>query len=228
MSRLEPSHCSCSICTQIRNERPKLYRYFDSFRCLRACLHCLPQREFIMERTFASLESTARISTITFRDADIVNKHCSKHDVMIKPTRPHLTRLQNEELRQRVRSANQRWTRMSILPANLIDFTFQNKDLIPLCTLCYDDLSALIFNLCHGCIANLVHFKEELRSTDSFKSTVNEATEAMPIHPSYSTCARRQSNSRPPTMNGLQQKPFSRSLSLTHVPVHGGSSSRNR
>ena len=209
MSRLEPSYCSCSTCTQIRNEQPKHHRYFNSFRCLLACSHCLPQREFIMERTFASLESNARISTITFRDTDVTNKHCSKHDVMIKPTRPHLTRLQNEELRQRVKSANQRWTRMSILPANLIDFTFQNKDLIPLCALCYDNLSALIFNLCHGCIANLVHFKEEFRPTDSSKSTVNEETKLVPIHPSYSTCARRERNPRPSIMKDLQQKSLS-------------------
>ena len=66
-------------------------------------LACLSKRKLIIEnqQTFSSLNDT-KIPTITFRDIDITNKHCSKHDVMVKASRPHLSKIKNEELRQRV------------------------------------------------------------------------------------------------------------------------------
>jgi hypothetical protein len=107
------------------------------------------------------------MSTITFRDTDITNKHCSKHDVLVKATRPNFSRIKNEEVRQRVKEANQRWTRMSILPTNLIDFIFQNKDLIPLCNTCYENLSPTTFNLCYTCITTLIHYHQQLNVLQS-------------------------------------------------------------
>jgi hypothetical protein len=102
------------------------------------------------------------MSTITFRYTDINNKHCSKHDVLVKATRPNFSRIKNEEVRQRVKEANQRWTRMSILPTNLIDFILQNKDLIPLCSDCYENLSPTTFNLCYTCITTLINYHQQL------------------------------------------------------------------
>ena len=49
---------------------------------------------------------------------------------------------------------------MSILPANLIDFIFLNKDFIPLCTICYENLSLSTFNLCHPCITTLINYQQ--------------------------------------------------------------------
>ncbi len=153
MSRTITSYCSCSTCTQIRNEQPKHYRYINYLRDLFTCSFCLPKRKLMME---------SRMSTITFRDTDITNKHCSKHDVLVKATRPNFSRIKNEEVRQRVKEANQRWIRMSILPTNLIDFIFENKDLIPLCSICYENLSPTTFNLCYTCITTLIHYHQQL------------------------------------------------------------------
>jgi len=161
-------YCSCSTCTQLRNEQPKHYRYLNAFRSFLTCLCCLSKRKLIIEnqQTFSSINDT-KLSTITFREIDITNKHCSKHDVMIKASRPHFSKMKNEELRQRVKEANQRWTRMSILPANLLDFIFKNKDFIPLCTICYDNLSPLTFNICHTCITTSINYQQQLNISRS-------------------------------------------------------------
>jgi hypothetical protein len=75
--------------------------------------------------------------------------------------------MKNEELRQRVKEANQRWTRMTILPAHLLDFIFKNKDFIPLCTICYDNLSPLTFNICHTCITTSINYQQQLNVSRS-------------------------------------------------------------
>ncbi len=152
MSRTITYYCSCSTCTQIRNEQPKHYRYINFIRYFFKCSCFLPKRKLMIENP----------STITFREIDITNKHCSKHDVMVKAPRPHLSKMQNEELRQRVKEANQRWTRMSILPTNLIDFIFQNKDLLPICRICYENLSPTTFNLCYRCITILINYQQQI------------------------------------------------------------------
>ncbi|CAF0728434.1 unnamed protein product [Rotaria sp. Silwood1] len=177
MSRTKSYYCSCSTCTQIRNEQPKHYRYMNLFRSLLACTCYSSKRKLIIEKqqTFSSLNNP-RISTITFRDIDITNKHCSKHEVMVKASRPYFSKIKNQELRQRVKDANQRWTRMSTLPANFIDFIFKNKDFIPLCTICYENLSLLEFNLCHTCIRTLIHYQQtniSLLTIDNDKNTVS-------------------------------------------------------
>jgi hypothetical protein len=160
MSTTIEYYCSCSTCTQVRNEQPKHYRYLNSFRYFLTCSSCVPKTKLPIEnsQTFSSLNNS-RTSTITFRNTDITNKHCSKHDVLIKASRPNFSKNKTEQLRQRVKDANQRWTRMSILPSNLIDFIFKNKDFIPLCTICYENLSLSIFNLCHTCITTLINYQ---------------------------------------------------------------------
>ena len=115
------------------------------------CSFCFPRRPIILQTP----------STITFRDTDITNKHCSKHDVMVKATRPNFSSMRNEELRQRVKDANQRWIRMSILPVYLIDFLMENQSFIPLCSKCDENLSSTIFNLCFICIRNLIDYHEQ-------------------------------------------------------------------
>lgn len=157
MSRTITFYCSCSTCTQIRHEQPKYYRYFNHLRYLFTCSSCLPQRQIIFETP----STFSRISTITFRDTDITNKHCSKHDVMIKATRPNFSSMKNEELRQRVKDANQRWTRMSILPLYLIDFLLEYQSYLPLCSQCDEQLSSSMFNLCLTCIRNLINSHEQ-------------------------------------------------------------------
>ncbi|CAF1312309.1 unnamed protein product [Rotaria sordida] len=180
MSRIKSYYCSCSTCTQIRNEQPKHYRYINLFRYLFTCTCCSSKRKLIIEKQqkFSSLNNS-RISTITFRDIDITNKHCSKHDVMIKASRPYFSKIKNQELRQRVKDANHRWTRMSILPANLIDFIFKNKDFIPLCTICYENLSLLEFNLCHRCINTLINYQP----TNILQSTIENDKNTLTITP---------------------------------------------
>lgn len=115
------------------------------------CSFCFPRRPIFLPTP----------STITFRDMDITNKHCSKHDVLVKATRPNMTSMRNDELRQRVKDANQRWTRMSILPIYLIDFLMENQPFIPLCSKCDENLSSTIFNLCLTCIRNLIDYHEQ-------------------------------------------------------------------
>lgn len=182
MSRSKSFYCSCSTCTQVRNEEPKHYRYLHSLREFFTCSLCVPRRAILSDTTFHSLTTDRRLSTITFRDIDITHKHCSKHEVMIKASRPHLSKIQNEEIRQRVREANQCWTRMSILPGYLIEYIFNQKDFLPLCSMCYENLSRLKFSLCHRCLRRILHYSERLQpsvtsrsisfaQTDSFAST---------------------------------------------------------
>jgi len=170
MSRTITYYCSCSTCTQIRNEQPKHYRYINSIRYLLTCSFCLPKRKLIIENS----PTFSRISTITFRDIDITNKHCSKHDVMAKASRPYLSKIKNKEVRQRVKDANQRWTRMTNLPTNFLDFIFKNKDFIPLCTICYENLSPTTFNLCYTCITTLINYQQQLNTLEIISNTNNE------------------------------------------------------
>ncbi len=167
MSRTITYYCSCSTCTQIRNEQPKHYRYINSIRYLLTCSFCLPKRKLIIENS----PTFSRISTITFRDIDITNKHCSKHDVMAKASRPYLSKIKNKEVRQRVKDANQRWTRMTNLPTNFLDFIFKNKDFIPLCTICYENLSPTTFNLCYTCITTLSNYQQQLNTLEIIPNT---------------------------------------------------------
>ena len=182
MSRPKTFYCSCSTCTQVRNEEPKHYRYLYSLREFFSCSLCVPRRRILSEPALQPLSTDRRLSTITFRDVDITHKHCSKHEVMVKATRPHLSKYQNEEIRQRVREANQCWTRMSILPVYLIEYIFEQKDFLPLCSMCYGNLSTLKFNLCHRCLRRILHYSQRIEysvtsrslsiaQTDSFTST---------------------------------------------------------
>lgn len=177
MSTLQRSYCSCPTCTQLRSEKPKYYRYIQSFRDLFMCYSCFPNRRIEFNRQFDSIETSARSSTISFRDIDITHKHCSKHEVLAKATRPNLTRIQNEQLRQRVRDANQRWTRMSILPSNLIEFIYDHKERVPLCSTCQSSLSKMTFNLCHSCIRTLIAFKTIFNSNYDLTSSSDHETE---------------------------------------------------
>jgi len=93
---------------------------------------------------------------------------------MVKASRPHLSKIKNEELRQRVKDANQRWTRMTNLPTNLLDFVFKNKDFIPLCTICYENLSPTTFNLCYTCITTLINYQQQLNTLEIISNTNNE------------------------------------------------------
>jgi hypothetical protein len=93
---------------------------------------------------------------------------------MAKASRPHLSKIKNEELRQRVKDANQRWTRMSILPKNLIDFIFKNKDILPLCSICYENLSPTTFNICYTCIITLINYQKQLNSSRLVIKTYND------------------------------------------------------
>lgn len=163
MSRTITFYCSCSTCTQIRHEQPKYYRYFNHLKDLFTCISCLPQRQIIFETP----STYSRHSTITFRDIDITNKHCSKHDVMVKATRPNFSSMKNEELRQRVKDANQRWTRMSILPLYLIDFLLEYQSYLPICSICHEQLSSSMFNLCLICIRNLINSHEQFHRNAS-------------------------------------------------------------
>lgn len=181
MSRLQTSYCSCSTCTQLRNEQPKYYRYVHSLREIFFCKFCFPNRRIISKENFDKIEENRRSSTISFRDIDITHKHCSKHDVMVKASRPQLSKLQNDELRQRVKDANQRWTRMSILPSTLIEFTFDRKDSLPLCSDCYENLSTMTFNLCHNCIRNLIQMKSRFQTEPLSISIINEETKILSI-----------------------------------------------
>jgi hypothetical protein len=185
MSKSRSSYCSCSTCKQIRNEQPKHYRYLYSLRNCFAFCHCLSRRRSIFEVRLSSSSSptarTQRLTTITFRDIDITHKHCSKHDVMVKASRSHLSREQIETLRQRVNDANQRWTRMSRLPVNLIEFIFDEKDSLPLCHICYENLSMLTFNLCHVCIRNVLHTHLFNQSTAISMTTVQEEIQLLSI-----------------------------------------------
>jgi hypothetical protein len=169
MSRTISYYCSCSTCTQIRNEQPKHYRYINSLRYFLTRVSCIPQK-----KRFSSTYNS-RTPTITFRDTDITNKHCSKHDVMIKASRPNFSKLKNEELRQRVKDANQRWTRMSVLPANLIDYIFQNQDFMPLCRTCYRNLSLLTFNLCHMCLTNIINYQQQIQNERKTLSIISNS-----------------------------------------------------
>lgn len=156
MSTTLTFYCSCSTCRQIRNYQPKHYRYFNFLYDLLTCSRCLPKRRYNSRDS----STFSRMTTIKFRDVDITNKHCSKHVVLAKASRPNLTRLQHEELRQRVRDANQRWRLMSVLPTDFIDFIYVNKDFLPLCTVCYENLSPTTFNLCLNCITTLVTYQQ--------------------------------------------------------------------
>ena len=187
MSRSKPSYCSCPTCTQIRNEQPKHYRYLHSIRDFLQCCSCLPRRRVILEKSRSPIRYNSRLSTITFREIDVTNKHCSKHDVMIKASRPHLSKLQSEELRQRVKEANLRWTRMSILPASLVEFIFHQKDFLPLCHVCYENLSNLVFNLCHRCIRTVLHSGPQLESMLASISTVQEETQILSLQSDSTT-----------------------------------------
>lgn len=202
MSRSKPSYCSCPTCTQIRNEQPRHYRYLHSIRDFLQCCSCLPRRRIILEKSRTPINYNTRLSTITFREIDITNKHCSKHDVMIKASRPQLSRLQNEELRERVREANLRWTRMSILPANLIEFIFYHKDCLPLCPICYENLSTLVFNLCHRCIRNVLQAGPHLESMTGSISTIQEETQIFSLQ-SDSTTIDETDHSELDTMKQL-------------------------
>lgn len=175
MSRTKTYYCSCSTCTQIRNEKPNYSRYKNPFRYLLACACCSSDNQFTMEnhQTYSPINNS-RMSAITFRDTDINNKHCSKHDVMIKASRPYFSKYQSKQLRQRVKDANQRWKRMSTLPANFIDFIFKNKDFIPLCSICYENLSLLEFNLCHRCITTLINYQKLIQQRNFSLSTIQE------------------------------------------------------
>ena len=164
MYRSKSFYCSCSTCTQIRNEQPKHYRYLHSLRELFTCSFCVPRRRIISEQSLRPIHSNRRLSTITFRDIDITNKHCSKHDVMVKASRPHQSKLQLEEIRQRVREANRCWTRMSILPVHLIEYIFDQKETLPLCSLCHENLSRLKFNLCHRCLRRIIYSERQIQS----------------------------------------------------------------
>ncbi|CAF0761147.1 unnamed protein product [Adineta ricciae] len=161
MSRIITSYyCSCSTCTQIRNEQPKSRRYLNSLRSFFNRFCCLSSQ--YQQQTFNEIKP----STITFRDMDITNKHCSKHDVMIKASRPNFSRHRNELVRQRVKQANQRWRRMSVLPANLTDFILKNIDLIPFCTDCYENFSPLVFDLCRACITTSLDYQQRFANND--------------------------------------------------------------
>ncbi|UJR25489.1 hypothetical protein I4U23_006835 [Adineta vaga] len=166
-------YCSCSTCTQIRTKQSKYSRYINSFRLFFTCFSCLSSKQ---QQTFTDMKP----STITFRDMDITNKHCSKHDVMIKASRPNFSRQRNQLVRQRVKEANQRWRRMSILSTNLTDFILKNKDLIPFCMDCYENFSLLTFDLCHMCITTAINyqqrrmFPDESRTLSRISSVENE------------------------------------------------------
>lgn len=168
MSRSKSFYCPCSTCRQVRNQEPKHYRYLHSLREFFSCSFCVPQQRILTEATFHSP------STITFRDIDVTHKHCSKHEVMVKASRPHLSKYQHEEIRQRVREANLYWTRMSILPANLIEFIFNQKESLPLCPICYENLSQLRFNLCHRCLRRVLHTDRPISTDDIELHTFEE------------------------------------------------------
>ncbi|CAF0756267.1 unnamed protein product [Adineta steineri] len=187
MSTTITYYCSCSACTKIRNKQPKHYRSLNLFRYLLICTCCSSRSKLILDNqsNFSSINDT-KTSTITFRDIDITHKHCSKHDVLVKASRPHISRIKHEELRQRVKDANQRWTRMSILPANLIDFIFINKDSIPFCTICYENLSPLTFDLCHKCITTAINYKNTLSTMSTITVFTNSIENVSDEIESYS------------------------------------------
>ncbi|CAF2104910.1 unnamed protein product [Rotaria magnacalcarata] len=176
MYTTKSSYCSCSTCTEIRNDKPKHSRYTNLLRYLLVCSCCSSKNKLMLadHQTSCSSLDNSRISAITFRDVDVSNKHCSKHDVMIKASRPYFSKFKNEELRQRVKDANQRWKRMSILPANFIDFIFKNKDFVPLCTICYENLSLLQFNLCHRCITTSINYQQLIQQATVSQSIIED------------------------------------------------------
>jgi hypothetical protein len=90
---------------------------------------------------------------------------------MAKASRPYLSKIKNKEVRQRVKDANQRWTRMTNLPTNFLDFIFKNKDFIPLCTICYENLSPTTFNLCYTCITTLSNYQQQLNTLEIIPNT---------------------------------------------------------
>lgn len=181
MFRSKSFYCSCSICTQVRNEEPKHYRYLHSLREFFSCSSCIPRQEEILNEStsFHSPSTNRRLATITFRDIDITHKHCSKHEVLVKASRPHFTKNQNEEIRQRVREANQCWTRMSILPVYLIEFIFDQKDFLPLCSMCFENLSKLKFSLCHRCLRRILHYSDRIEPSFNSQSISMNPTDLL-------------------------------------------------
>ncbi|CAF0873808.1 unnamed protein product [Didymodactylos carnosus] len=177
ITQISRNYCSCATCTQIRNEQPRIYRYLNYLRTIITCSCCCPPNI----DTHVYLNSDSQRS-IRFRDSDVDHKHCSRHEVMVKPMKIKFSKSKLQEIKLRVKEANSRWKRMSLIPPNIIELIIQNIAFLPLCNKCRTHITTTSINLCETCIKNITDYRYELElMKNSSTSTMSEEIEHSPL-----------------------------------------------